>query len=57
VELFWDADNHRRAYGCICLERDCTDRWPLFSSDANEFLGAAACVELSRGQSGSWRWD
>jgi hypothetical protein len=56
VELFWDGDGRDRAHGCICLERACADRWPLFRGDADEFLGAAACIALEREESGAWRW-
>ncbi|HYD88381.1 MAG TPA: hypothetical protein VEA80_12975 [Vitreimonas sp.] len=57
VEVFWDADDEEResAYGCICLVRSCADRWPLLVSDASEFLGDAACVELRRDD--DWRWN
>lgn len=57
VEVFWGNDERDHAYGCICLERTCADRWPLFPGDADEFLGAAACVALERDEGGAWRWS
>ncbi|MFP4004958.1 MAG: hypothetical protein ACLFV8_14385 [Alphaproteobacteria bacterium] len=43
--------------GCICLIDDCTDRWPLLHSDAENFVGAAACTTLSRSEEDPvWRW-
>lgn len=45
------------AVGCICLERDCRDKWPLLSDDAKNFVGAAACTTLSRSKEDPvWRW-
>lgn len=47
-----------RAIGCICLEKSCTDRWPLTEDDASNFLGPAACVSLDRDRKTSvWKWN
>ncbi len=46
-----------RAVGCICMIEDCTDRWPVLDSDADNFLGAAACVDLAKEKEGRvWHW-
>jgi len=50
-----DSDTFDEAVGCICLEKSCTDRWPLTVADANTFLGDTACVSLEH-RAGRWRW-
>lgn len=52
-----DEDNEfRNAVGCICLESSCADRWPLTEADADNFLGPAACVALTRWDGKTWNW-
>lgn len=65
VAVFHDRpDSKTSAMGCICLMSSCSDRWPLLSMDARNFLGDAACVSLERRDvdgkyvvdGGGWYW-
>lgn len=51
-----DDDEFGTAVGCICLESSCADRWPLTEADADNFLGPAACVALTRWDGKTWNW-
>lgn len=62
VEVFWSASNresHYEAIGCICLSDRCTDKWPAREADADNFLGDAACISLTKsgGTTGTWLWN
>lgn len=62
VAVFWsgasEAKEKTAAWGCICLRATCTDRWPLLISDADRFIGDAACTELTRKDAASpWYWQ
>jgi hypothetical protein len=59
IEIFRpvdDDDAFRNAVGCVCLEASCSDRWPLTEADADNFLGPAACVTLTRWDGKTWNW-
>lgn len=47
-------DDAKTAWGCICLEPECKDRWPLLAGDARRFIGDAACTELTKEEDGKW---
>jgi hypothetical protein len=51
-----EDDEFRNAVGCICLEASCADRWPLTEGDADNYLGPAACVALTRWDGKTWNW-
>lgn len=50
-----NGENGEAAVACVCMQKSCTDKWPLFSSEAARFLGDAACVELIRERTEPWR--